>query len=74
MRLELARFSAFLLFKEPSSQMRRSDACGLAFFFWHKNPSVLCVFGLLPTVYRLRARGAREEKQEEQERQEEQGE
>ena len=37
-RLELARFYAFLLFKEPPSQVRRSDACGLAFLFGTKFP------------------------------------
>ena len=36
MRLKYARFYAFLLFKEPPSQVRRSDACGLAFLFGTK--------------------------------------
>ena len=39
MRLKYARFYAFLLFKEPPSQARRSDACGLAFLFGTKFPT-----------------------------------
>ncbi len=50
-RLELARFSAFLLFKEPPSQARRSDACGLAFLLGAK----CCALGCLgnPSLHRL---------------------
>ena len=73
MRLKSTRFSAFF-FKNTYNGcfLHRTSKSDILIYesklrcrslVWHKNPSVLCVFGLPFTDNRLRARGAQEEKQ-----------